>query len=99
MTTAIRESADHRRPKSRRERPQWREWRGWTGAAPFWLNSALLLLTPFADVTLFAQIGIIAALAATGGLARHLWSGDYGHPAIHTAAVLMGAAAVAFVVL
>lgn len=75
-----------------------RDWRGWTGAAPFWLNSLLLLLAPFTTVTLLAQIGIIAALAAVGGLARHLWSGDYGHPAIHTAAALMGAAAVAVVV-
>lgn len=75
-----------------------REWRGWTGAAPFWVNSALLVLAPFTTVTLLAQIGIIAALAAVGGLARHLWSGDYGHPAIHTAAALMGAAAVALVV-
>lgn len=78
---------------------QLREWRGWTGAAPFWTNSVLLLLTPFTAVTLLAQVGIIAGLAAIGGLARHLWSGDYGHAAIHSAAVLMGAAAVAFVVI
>lgn len=104
VATAIRGLGDHRRLKDRRELPsrqQWREvreWRGWTGAAPFWLNSVLLLLTPFTAVTLLAQIGIIAGLAAIGGLARHLWSGDYGHAAIHTAAVLMGAAAVLFVV-
>ncbi|MBT2407971.1 MULTISPECIES: hypothetical protein [unclassified Streptomyces] len=70
------------------------EWRGWTGAAPFWLNSVLLLLAPFTAVTLVAQIGVITALAALGGLARHLWFGDHGHPAIHLAAVLMGAAVV-----
>ncbi len=74
------------------------QWRGWTGAVPFWLNSVVLLLAPFTAVTLLAQIGIIAALAAIGGLVRHLWYGDYGHPAIHLAAALMGAAAVAFVV-
>ncbi|MFE9631828.1 hypothetical protein [Streptomyces sp. NBC_00190] len=68
-----------------------RQWRGWTGAAPFWLNSLLLLLAPFTAVTLFGQIGVIAALAALGGLARHLWFGDYGHPAVHLAAILMGA--------
>lgn len=82
-------------------RQQWRdvrEWRGWTGAAPFWLNSVILLLTPFTAVTLLAQIGIIAGLTAIGGLGRHLWSGDYGHAAVHSAAVLMGAAAVADVV-
>ncbi|MFF3217068.1 hypothetical protein ACFYYB_41435 [Streptomyces sp. NPDC002886] len=82
-------------------RQQWRsvrEWRGWTGAAPFWLNAVLLLLTPFTTVTLLAQVGIIAGLTAIGGLARHLWSGDYGHAAIHSAAVLMGAAAVTVVV-
>ncbi|MCX5405817.1 hypothetical protein OHA37_18220 [Streptomyces sp. NBC_00335] len=82
-------------------RQQWRdvrEWRGWTGAAPFWLNAVLLLLTPFSTVTLLAQIGIIAGLTAVAGLARHLWSGDYGHAAIHSAAALMGAAAVAVVV-
>ncbi|MEU3772166.1 hypothetical protein ABZ924_28175 [Streptomyces sp. NPDC046876] len=73
-------------------------WRGWTGAVPFWLNSVVLVLAPFTAVTLLAQIGIIAALAAVGGLVRHLWYGDYGHPAIHLAAALMGAAAVAFVV-
>ncbi|MFD9727259.1 hypothetical protein [Streptomyces sp. NPDC059072] len=70
-----------------------REWRGWTGAGPFWLNSLLLLLAPFTAVTLFGQIGLIASLAALGGLVRHLWSGDYGHPAIHLAATAMGAAA------
>lgn len=75
-----------------------RQWRGWTGAAPFWLNSLLLLLAPFTAVTLFAQMGVIAALAALGGLARHLWFGDYGHPAIHLAAALMGAAAATLVV-
>ncbi|MCX4692319.1 hypothetical protein [Streptomyces sp. NBC_01408] len=75
----------------------WR-WRGWTGAAPFWLNSLLLLLAPFTAVTLFAQLGLITALAALGGLARHLWFGDYGHPAIHLAAALMGAAAATLVV-
>ncbi|WP_371616974.1 hypothetical protein [Streptomyces sp. NBC_00454] len=92
MTTVIREFRDLHGLR------ELREWRGWTGAAPFWLNSLLLPLAPFTSVTLFAQAGIIAALAAVGGLARHLWSGDYGHPAIHTAAALMGAAAVAFVV-
>ncbi|MFD9406036.1 hypothetical protein ACFWBN_03280 [Streptomyces sp. NPDC059989] len=70
-----------------------REWRGWTGAAPFWLSSVLLLLAPFTAVTLFGQIGVIAAFAALGGLARHLWFGDYGHPAVHLAAALMGATA------
>ncbi|MFB0630797.1 hypothetical protein [Streptomyces sp. AB3(2024)] len=74
-------------------------WRGWTGAAPFWLNSLLLVLAPFTAATLLAQIGVITALAALGGLARQLWFGDYGHPAIHLAAALMGAAAVAFVVI
>lgn len=74
------------------------EWRGWTGAAPFWLNSVLLALAPFTAVPLLAQIGVITALAALGGLARHLWSGDYGHPAIHLSAAVMGAAAVVFVV-
>ncbi|MFF3084748.1 hypothetical protein ACFVRB_06780 [Streptomyces nojiriensis] len=74
-----------------------REWRGWTGAAPFWLNSFLLLLAPCCAVTLFGQIGIIAALAALGGLARHLWYGDYGHPAMHLAGALMGAGAAALV--
>ncbi|MFD8979763.1 hypothetical protein [Streptomyces sp. NPDC059564] len=75
------------------------EWRGWTGAAPFWLNSLLLVVAPFTAATLVAQIGVITALAALGGLARQLWFGDYGHPAIHLAAALMGAAAVAFVVI
>ncbi|MEU3721608.1 hypothetical protein [Streptomyces sp. NPDC031705] len=75
-----------------------REWRGWTGAAPFWLNSVLLVLAPFTAVTLIAQIGVISALAALGGLARQLWFGDYGHPAMHLAAALMGVAAVALVV-
>ncbi|MEW1633416.1 hypothetical protein AB0469_05040 [Streptomyces sp. NPDC093801] len=75
-----------------------REWRGWTGAAPFWLNSVLLSLAPFTAVPLFAQMGVITALAALGGLARQLWYGDYGHPAMHLAAALMGAAAVVFVV-
>ncbi|MFJ9341492.1 hypothetical protein ACIRP0_19635 [Streptomyces sp. NPDC101733] len=75
-----------------------REWRGWTGAAPFWLNSLILLVAPFTTVPLLAQIGVITALAALGGLARQLWFGDYGHPAMHLAAALMGAAAVAFVV-
>ncbi|MEU9717649.1 hypothetical protein [Streptomyces sp. NPDC047976] len=75
-----------------------REWRGWTGAAPFWLNSVLLVLAPFTAATLLAQIGVISALAALGGLARQLWFGDYGHPAMHLAAALMGAAAVALVV-
>ncbi|MFJ4775385.1 hypothetical protein [Streptomyces sp. NPDC088762] len=70
-----------------------REWRGWTGAAPFWLSSFLLLLAPFTAITLFGQIGVIAAFAALGGLARHLWFGDYGHPAVHLAAALMGTAA------
>ncbi|MEV7724579.1 hypothetical protein AB0P15_07595 [Streptomyces sp. NPDC087917] len=76
-----------------------REWRGWTGAAPFWLNSLILLVAPFTTVPLLAQIGVITALAALGGLARQLWFGDYGHPAMHLAAALMGAAAVAFVVI
>ncbi|GLX20838.1 MULTISPECIES: hypothetical protein [Streptomyces] len=75
-----------------------REWRGWTGAAPFWLNSVLLVLAPFTAATLLAQIGVISALAALGGLARQLWFGDYGHPVMHLAAALMGAAAVALVV-
>ncbi|MFB6810579.1 hypothetical protein [Streptomyces sp. NPDC056387] len=74
------------------------EWRGWTGAVPLWLNTVLLLLAPFTAVTLLAQVGVITALAALGGLARHLWFGDYGHPAVHLAAALMGAAAVVFVV-
>ncbi|MGW5848232.1 hypothetical protein ACWFQ8_09815 [Streptomyces sp. NPDC055254] len=67
------------------------EWRGWTGAAPFWMNAFLLLVAPFTAVTLFGQIGVVTGLAALGGLARHLWSGDYGHPAMHLAAALMGA--------
>lgn len=75
-----------------------REWRGWTGAVPFWLNTVLLLLAPFTAATLLAQIGVITALAALGGLARHLWFGNHGHPAVHLAAALMGAAAVVFVV-
>ncbi|UQX01905.1 hypothetical protein [Streptomyces sp. RerS4] len=75
-----------------------REWRGWTGAAPFWLNSLVLALAPFTAVTLLAQFGVIGTLAALGGLVRHLWFGDYGHPVMHLAAALMGAAAVAFVV-
>ncbi|MFJ5806834.1 hypothetical protein [Streptomyces sp. NPDC093093] len=75
-----------------------REWRGWTGAAPFWLNSFLLLLAPFTAVTLFAQIGVITALAALGGLVRQLWYGDYGHAAVHLCAAFMGATAVALVV-
>ncbi|WP_405979855.1 hypothetical protein [Streptomyces sp. NBC_00158] len=75
-----------------------REWRGWTGAAPFWLNSALLIAAPFCAATLLAQLGVISALAALGGLARQLWFGDYGHPVVHLAAALMGAAAVALVV-
>ncbi|MFF5701806.1 hypothetical protein ACFY7H_04805 [Streptomyces sp. NPDC012794] len=75
-----------------------REWRGWTGAAPFWLNSVLLILAPFTAATLLAQIGVIGALAALGGLARQLWFGDYGHSAMHLAAALMGAATVALVV-
>ncbi|MCX5146535.1 hypothetical protein ACFVYT_04575 [Streptomyces sp. NPDC058290] len=75
------------------------EWRGWTGAVPFWLNTVLLLLAPFTAATLLAQVGLITALAALGGLARHLWFGDHGHPAIHLAAALMGAAAIAFVLI
>ncbi|CAL9493835.1 hypothetical protein SUDANB120_03308 [Streptomyces sp. enrichment culture] len=75
-----------------------RRWRGWTGTGPLWLNSVVLLLVPFTAVTLLAQIGVIAAFAALGGLARQLWYGDYGHGAVHLAAALMGAAAVAFVV-
>ncbi|MGW6706718.1 hypothetical protein ACWGDE_17755 [Streptomyces sp. NPDC054956] len=98
MATAIREHREYPESSYPRGLSELRAWRGWTGAAPFWLNSLLLLLAPFTDTTLLAQFGIIAGLAAVGGLARHLWSGDYGHPAIHTAAVLMGAAAVAFVV-
>ncbi|MCB5181275.1 hypothetical protein [Streptomyces antimicrobicus] len=72
-------------------------WRGWTGAAPFWCNVLLLVLVQFTALTLLGQIGLVTALAAVGGLVRHLWFGDYGHPAVHTAAALMGAAAVAFV--
>ncbi|MEV8535779.1 hypothetical protein [Streptomyces sp. NPDC051211] len=72
-----------------------REWRGWTGAAPFWLNAVLLALTPLTDGPLPAQLAVITALAALGGLFRQLRSGDYGHPAVHLAAALMGAAAVA----
>ncbi|MFJ3922583.1 hypothetical protein [Streptomyces sp. NPDC090022] len=74
------------------------QWRGWTGAAPFWLGGLMLVLVHLTALTLFAQIGVITALAALGGLVRHLWSGDYGHPAVHLAAALMGAAAVASVV-
>ncbi|MFI5984611.1 hypothetical protein ACIBEA_27515 [Streptomyces sp. NPDC051555] len=77
--------------------PQGWRWQGWTGAAPFWVNLLLLVVVQFSDVTLLAQIGIITALAAIGGLVRHLWYGDYGHPAVHLAAALFGAAAVAFV--
>ncbi|WP_330331380.1 hypothetical protein OHS33_17640 [Streptomyces sp. NBC_00536] len=72
-------------------------WQGWTGAAPFWVNVLLLVVVQFSDVTLLAQVGIITALAALGGLVRHFWYGDYGHPAVHLAAALLGAAAVAFV--
>ncbi|MFE2143742.1 hypothetical protein ACFXA3_18740 [Streptomyces sp. NPDC059456] len=75
------------------------EWRGRPGAVPLGLNTVLLLLAPFTAVTLLAQVGLITALAALGGLARHLWFGDYGHPAVHLAAALMGAAAVVFVIL
>ncbi|NXY96547.1 hypothetical protein HYE82_19555 [Streptomyces sp. BR123] len=75
-----------------------RRWRGWTGAVPFWLNSAALLLAPFTAITLLAQVAVIATLAALGNLVRQLWYGDHGHPAVHLAAALMGAAAVAFVV-
>ncbi|MFD7031639.1 hypothetical protein ACFWAR_26805 [Streptomyces sp. NPDC059917] len=77
--------------------PQGWSRQGWTGAAPFWVNLLLLVVVQFSDVTLLAQIGIITALAALGGLVRHLWYGDYGHPAVHLAAALFGAAAVAFV--
>ncbi|WP_422525579.1 hypothetical protein [Streptomyces sp. 2.9] len=98
MIREYREYPGHRESSYPHRLRELREWRGWTGAAPFWLNSLLLLLAPFSSVTLLAQFGIIGALAAVGGLARHLWSGDYGHPAIHTAAALMGAAAVVFVV-
>ncbi|MER5929867.1 hypothetical protein [Streptomyces sp. NPDC002054] len=73
------------------------EWRGWTGAAPLWLNAVLLALIPFTSGPLPAQIAVITALAALGGLIRQLWFGDYGHPAVHLAAALMGAAAVALV--
>ncbi|RSS72845.1 hypothetical protein [Streptomyces sp. WAC06614] len=72
-------------------------WRGWTGAGPFWCNALLLVMVQFTALTLLGQIGIVTALAAVGGLVRHLWFGDYGHPAVHTAAALMGVAAVAFV--
>ncbi|MBW5482230.1 hypothetical protein [Streptomyces bambusae] len=72
-------------------------WRGWTGAAPFWFNVLLLVLAQFTALTLLGQIGIITALAALGGLVRHLWFEDYGHPAIHLAAALMGGAAAACV--
>ncbi|MFK0258355.1 hypothetical protein [Streptomyces sp. NPDC090445] len=75
-----------------------RRWRGWTGAVPFWLNSAALLLAPFTAITLLAQFAVIATLAALGNLVRQLWYGDHGHPAVHLAAALMGVAAVAFVV-
>ncbi|MDJ0380691.1 hypothetical protein [Streptomyces sp. G-G2] len=75
----------------------WTGWTGWTGTAPFWVNIPLLVVAQFSTVTLVAQIGVITALAALGGLARHLWYGDYGHPAVHLAAALLGAAAVASV--
>ncbi|MFI5615955.1 hypothetical protein [Streptomyces sp. NPDC051567] len=75
-----------------------REWRGWTGAAPLWLNAFLLLLAPFTTITLFAQAGVITALAALGGLARHLWSGDYGHPAVHLAGAGTGAVVAVLIV-
>ncbi|MFF5449103.1 hypothetical protein [Streptomyces sp. NPDC012888] len=74
------------------------QWRGWTGAGPLWLNAVLLAAVPFTTGPLPAQIAVIAALAAVGGLVRHLWFGDYGHPAVHLAAALMGAAAVALVI-
>ncbi|MER5731035.1 hypothetical protein ABT084_22375 [Streptomyces sp. NPDC002138] len=77
--------------------PQSWRWQGWTGAAPFWVNVALLGVAQFSTVMLLAQIGIITALAAIGGLVRHLVYRDYGHPAIHLAAALLGAAVVASV--
>ncbi|MFD9304576.1 hypothetical protein ACFWCB_18305 [Streptomyces sp. NPDC060048] len=98
MATVIREHREYREPSHPCTVRELRAWRGWTGAAPFWLNSLLLLLASFTGTPLLAQFGIIAGLAALGGLARHVWSGDYGHPAIHTAAALMGAAAVVLVV-
>ncbi|MFG2293358.1 hypothetical protein [Streptomyces sp. NPDC048603] len=73
------------------------QWRGWTGAGPLWLNTGMLALIPFTSGPLPAQIAVITAMAALGGLFRHYWSGDYGHPAVHTAAALLGAAAVALV--
>ncbi|MFD0269170.1 hypothetical protein ACFVGY_21755 [Streptomyces sp. NPDC127106] len=85
-------------PAQVRARSAIRRWRGWTGAVPFWLNSAALLLAPFTTVTLLAQVAVIATLAALGGLVRQLWHGDHGHPVVHLAAALMGVAAVAFVV-
>ena len=73
------------------------QWRGWTGAAPLCLNTGMLALIPFTSGPLPAQIALITAMAALGGLFRQLWYGDYGHPAVHIAAALMGAAAVALV--
>ncbi|MFD7629387.1 hypothetical protein ACFV7Q_25740 [Streptomyces sp. NPDC059851] len=103
MTQARTQAPAHLRsqPRARaqpRARSAIRRWRGWTGAVPFWLNAAALLLCPFTAVPLLAQIAVIATLAALGGLVRHLWYGDHGHPAVHLAAALMGVAAVAFVV-
>ncbi|MEV7616699.1 hypothetical protein [Streptomyces sp. NPDC089799] len=73
------------------------QWHGWTGSAPLGLNTGMLALVPFTSGPLPAQIAVITAMAALGGLFRHLWSGDYGHPAVHIAAALLGAAAVALV--
>ncbi|MFJ9644238.1 hypothetical protein [Streptomyces sp. NPDC101206] len=100
VRTGVLTGARAQQPAGPQSRPRSaiRRWRGWTGAVPFWLNCAALLLAPFTTVTLLAQVAVIAALAALGGLVRHLWYGDHGHPAVHLAAALMGAAAVAFVV-
>ncbi|MET9695354.1 hypothetical protein ABZY31_00255 [Streptomyces sp. NPDC006529] len=93
------DTATRQRQAGQRQAPRPQGWRrpGWTGAAPLWVNVPLLVAVQFSDVTLLAQIGVITALAAIGGLARHLWYGDYGHPAVHLTAALLGAAAVASV--
>jgi hypothetical protein len=74
--------------------PGW-YWHGWTGTGPLWVNLALLLLLPLLQVPLVSQLAVVTTLAALGGLVRQLVFGDYGHPGMHSAAVLAGGAAVA----
>lgn len=69
------------------------DWHGWTGSGPLWVSAGLLLLVVFLQVPLVPQIAVITTLAA-GGLVRQLVFKDYGHTAMHTAAALLGSAAV-----